>query len=77
MLLTHHESGGYKPTIRARASLIPIRDISREMEYESITNAQRKEPNAPLDFIDTLWNNRKCITNDLLKFISAYRLLSL
>lgn len=57
MLLTHHESGGYKPTIRARASLIPIRDISREMEYESITNAQRKEPNAPLDFIDTLWNN--------------------
>ncbi|CAO3654956.1 unnamed protein product [Mucor hiemalis] len=59
ILLTHHESGGYKPTIRARASLIPIRDISREMEYESIigTNAQQKEANAPLDFIDTLWNN--------------------
>jgi hypothetical protein len=58
ILLTHHE-GGYKPTIRARTNLIPIREISRELEYESIvmnTNA-KKDPHAPLDFIDTLWNN--------------------
>lgn len=69
ILLTHHESGGYKPTIRARTSLIPIRDISREMEYESIvgTNGQQKEANAPLDFIDTLWNNCKYNNFSLLK----------
>ncbi|GAA5807002.1 hypothetical protein MFLAVUS_000351 [Mucor flavus] len=81
ILLTRNESGGYKPTIRARTSLIPIREISREIEYESIieTNAQ-KDGNAPLDFIDTLWNNLffyerrlrateaySCINDDLLR----------
>lgn len=57
ILLTHHESGGYKPTIRSRTSLIPIREISREIEYESIVDTKQRNKNAPLDFIDTLWNN--------------------
>jgi hypothetical protein len=58
IILTHHESGGYKPTIRSRTSLIPIREISREIEYESIVGTKvQKDENAPLDFIDTLWNN--------------------
>ncbi|KAI7888570.1 uncharacterized protein EV154DRAFT_307578 [Mucor mucedo] len=57
ILLTHHESGGYKPTIRSRTSLIPIREISREIEYESIVDTKQRNKDAPLDFIDTLWNN--------------------
>lgn len=61
ILLTPHQ-GGYKPTIRSRISLIPIREISRELEYESIVvnnTAVKNDPHAPLDFIDTLWNNCK------------------
>lgn len=57
ILLTHHESGGYKPTIRSRTSLIPIREISREIEYEYIVDTKKRDKDAPLDFIDTLWNN--------------------
>ncbi|KAI9485714.1 MAG: hypothetical protein EXX96DRAFT_476421 [Benjaminiella poitrasii] len=60
ILLSHHKSGGYKPIIRARTNLIPIRELSREMEYESMVDndhQHKHEKNAPLDFIDTLWNN--------------------
>ncbi|RCI04233.1 hypothetical protein CU098_012109 [Rhizopus stolonifer] len=81
ILLTRHKSGGYKPTIRARTSLIPIREINRDMEYEHIVNDQcQKDSNMPLDFIDTLWNNLffyerrlrateafSCVNDDLLR----------
>jgi hypothetical protein len=61
ILLTPLPSGGYKPIIRARTNLIPIRDISRDIEYERIIGkpTHPKAVNAPLDFIDTLWNNCK------------------
>jgi hypothetical protein len=70
MLLTHHPSG-YKPTIRARTNLIPIRDISRDIEYERIIGkpTHQKGDNSPLDFIDTLWNNCKHI---IIFFVQVY-----
>ncbi|KAI8352064.1 hypothetical protein BD560DRAFT_438758 [Blakeslea trispora] len=60
LLSRHQTSGGYKLIIRSRTGLVPIREISREMEYECIIDNQsihRKNNHAPLDFIDTLWNN--------------------
>lgn len=61
ILLTQHQNGGYKPTIRSRTSLIPIRETNRDIEYEPIIRKtmHQKGGNAPLDFIDTLWNNCK------------------
>lgn len=59
-LVQRHESGGYKLTIRARTSLIPIREKSRDIEYEQIVSDEsRVKQNNTLDFIDTLWNNCK------------------
>ncbi|CAO3653447.1 unnamed protein product [Mucor fragilis] len=80
-LVQRHESGGYKLTIRARTSLIPIREKSRDIEYEQIvTNESHVKQNNTLDFIDTLWNNLffyerrlrateafSCIKDDLLR----------
>ncbi|KAI8988166.1 hypothetical protein BDF20DRAFT_833040 [Mycotypha africana] len=58
ILLNHQQAMGYKATIRAKTNLIPIRDISREIEFETIVHHQTlKNNNQPLDFIDTLWNN--------------------
>ncbi|KAK4514640.1 uncharacterized protein ATC70_002241 [Mucor velutinosus] len=80
-LVHRHESGGYKLTIRARTSLIPIRERSRDLEYEQIVAGEThaKQSNT-LDFIDTLWNNLffyerrlrateafSCINDDLLR----------
>lgn len=61
LALVHpHESGGYKLTIRARTSLIPIREKSRDIEYEQIvTDDDHLKQNNTLDFINTLWNNCK------------------
>ncbi|CEP19548.1 hypothetical protein [Parasitella parasitica] len=59
VLVHRHASGGYKLTVRARTSLIPIRERSRDIEYEQIvgdTHLHRNNCNS-LDFIDTLWNN--------------------
>ncbi|KAL9554935.1 hypothetical protein MBANPS3_002592 [Mucor bainieri] len=81
VLVHRHESGGYKLTIRARTSLIPIREKSRDIEYEQIVAGEghAKQSNT-LDFIDTLWNNLffyerrlrateafSCINDDLLR----------
>lgn len=55
-LVHSYESGGYKLTIRARTSLIPIRERSRDIEYEQIVTTNHHSNNT-LDFIDTLWNN--------------------
>ncbi|KAI8348456.1 RhoGEF domain-containing protein [Choanephora cucurbitarum] len=60
LLSRHQTSGGYKLVIRAKTGLVPIREISRDMEYECIVDTQstqRKNNHEPLDFIDTLWNN--------------------
>ncbi|KAI7902738.1 uncharacterized protein BX663DRAFT_510319 [Cokeromyces recurvatus] len=60
ILITRHKSGGYKPIIRSRTNLIPIREMSREIEYEFMVNnddQHKHDKNAPLNFIDTLWNN--------------------
>ncbi|KAL7315861.1 hypothetical protein PS15m_005029 [Mucor circinelloides] len=82
LALVHpHESGGYKLTIRARTSLIPIREKSRDIEYEQIvTDDDHLKQNNTLDFINTLWNNLffyerrlrateafSCINDDLLR----------
>ncbi|KAF1802732.1 hypothetical protein FB192DRAFT_1280776 [Mucor lusitanicus] len=81
-LVHRHESGGYKLTIRARTSLIPIREKSRDIEYEQIVTSEShvKQQSNTLDFIDTLWNNLffyerrlrateafSCINDDLLR----------
>ncbi|GAN02636.1 hypothetical protein MAM1_0025d02081 [Mucor ambiguus] len=80
-LVHRHESGGYRLTIHARTSLIPIREKSRDIEYEQIVVGEGhvKQSNT-LDFIDTLWNNLffyerrlratdafSCINDDLLR----------
>ncbi|KAI8639861.1 hypothetical protein BD408DRAFT_484505 [Parasitella parasitica] len=61
LVLVHgHVSGGYKLTIRARTSLIPLRERSRDIEYEQIVGSSshlHRNNSNTLDFIDTLWNN--------------------
>lgn len=66
-LVHRHESGGYKLTIRARTSLIPIREKSRDIEYEQIVGCHHhNKDNNTLDFIDTLWNNCMCFFSPFL-----------
>lgn len=59
VVLLTNQPRGYKLTIRARTNLIPIRERSRELEYESLIEPTEKVNNGFLDFIDTLWNNGK------------------
>ncbi|CEG66104.1 hypothetical protein RMATCC62417_02745 [Rhizopus microsporus] len=57
VILVRKEGNGYKQTIRSRVNLIPIRELSRELESEFIIKDDIRSHGKSLDFINTLWNN--------------------
>lgn len=61
VILVRKEGNGYKQTIRSRVNLIPIRELSRELESEFIIKDDIRSHGKSLDFINTLWNNCKLL----------------